>query len=183
MRSLYLPLWLTTLFLFFATPPLALAQESGFTQEDRERLVRMETTLQVFMDQTNRRFEDMNKRFEDMNKRFEEMRIDNNKRADELRADMNFRFEQMDRRFEQVDKRFEQLMSFLWILVGVFTAITVAAIGFAYWDRRSYIRQAREESIRIIEKEGRLTHLIQALRETAPNHPDLASALRKYGLM
>ena len=31
------------------------------------------------------------------------------KRSEELRADMNKRFEQVDKRFEQVDKRFEQV--------------------------------------------------------------------------
>lgn len=32
------------------------AQQVGFTQEDRERMVRMEATLQVFMESTNQRF-------------------------------------------------------------------------------------------------------------------------------
>ncbi len=157
------------LLLFILAATGALAQDSGFTQEDRERQIRMETTLQVFMDQTNRRFE--------------EQRADINKRFEELRADINFRFELMDRRLEQVDRRFEQLMNFLWILVGIFTAITIGTIGFAFWDRRTSIRQARDEAIQTIEKDGRLTHLIQALREIAPKYPELAAALRKFGLL
>ena len=67
---------------------IGFAKSTGFTQEDRERLIRLEATLQTFMEQTNKRFEDMNKRFEDMNKRFEDM----NKRFEELREDMNKRF-------------------------------------------------------------------------------------------
>jgi hypothetical protein len=63
--------------------------ESGFSQEDRDRLIRMEATLQVFMQQVDKRFEQVDKRFE------------------ELREDMNKRFEQVDKRFEQVDKRFD----------------------------------------------------------------------------
>ncbi len=62
----------------------------------------------------------------------------------------------MDKRFEQVDKRFEQMMTFLWILVGIFTTLTAAVIGFAYWDRRTIIRKARDEALEQIEKEGRL---------------------------
>lgn len=50
------------------------------------------------------------------------------------------RFEQIDKRFEQVDKRFEQMMTFLWMIIGIFTAITASTIGFALWDRRSMIR-------------------------------------------
>ena len=50
------------------------------------------------------------------------------------------RFEQIDKRFEQIDKRFDQMMTFLWMIVGIFTATTVSTIGFAIWDRRSMIR-------------------------------------------
>ena len=56
------------------------AKEVGFTQEDRERLIKIETTMQVFMEQTNKRFEDINRRFEelreDMNNRFEQIGIE-----------------------------------------------------------------------------------------------------------
>jgi hypothetical protein len=82
----------------------------------------MEATLQVFMQQVDKRFEQVDKRFE------------------ELREDMN-------KRFEQVDKRFDQMMTFLWILAGIFTALVAAVIGFAYWDRRTIIRRAKEEAI------------------------------------
>ena len=39
------------------------AQQVGFTQADRERMVRIETTLQMFMESTNQRFEQVNQRF------------------------------------------------------------------------------------------------------------------------
>ena len=52
-----------------------------------------------------------------------------------------------DKRFEQVDKRFEQMMNFMWILASIFAAMTVANIGFAYWDRRTIIRKAVDESV------------------------------------
>lgn len=144
--------------IFVLLPGATLAQQIGFTQEDRERQIRMETTLRMFMEQTDKRFQ-------------------------ELRTDMNFRFEQVDKRFEQVDKRFEQMMNFMWILVSIFTAMTIATIGFAFWDRRSYIRQAKEEAVQQIEKQSRLTHLMEALREIAPKYPELAASLRKFGLM
>jgi predicted PurR-regulated permease PerM len=48
-----------------------------FTQEDRDRIIRIETTLQVFMQQTDKRFEQVDKRFESMqnqmDKRFEQL--------------------------------------------------------------------------------------------------------------
>ena len=118
----------------------AFAQGVGFTQEDRERLIRLEATLKTFM-------------------------------------------EQVDRRFEQIDKRFEQMTDFLWIIVGIFTALTAVVIGFAYWDRRTIIRKARDEAIERIEREGRLVDLIGALRELAKEDRKLAEILRGFRLL
>ncbi|MEJ5378495.1 MAG: hypothetical protein WHX93_18145 [bacterium] len=150
----------------------AWAQERGFTQEDRDRLIRLEATLQVFMQQVDKRFEQVDKRFE------------------ELREDMNKRFEQVDKRFEQVDKRFEevrsrfeQLTAFLWMLVGIFTTLTAVVIGFAYWDRRTIIRKAKEEAVEAIEKEGRVQDLIHALRRLSTEDQKLAEVLRSFRLL
>ena len=175
--------------------------QTGFTQEDRERLVRLEATLKVFMEQVNKRFEQVDKRFEqvdkriselreDVNKRFEEMREDMNKRFElvdkrfeEMREDMNKRFEQVDKRFEQVDKRFEEMINFLWMLVGIFTTLTAVVIGFAYWDRRTIIRKARDEAIETIERQGRLKEFIKALRAYASEDQKFATVLRSFGLL
>jgi len=139
--------------------------ESGFTQEDRDRLIRLEATLQTFMQQVDKRFEQVDKRFEQVDKRFEQM----DKRIDDLREDMN--------------KRFEQMMTFLWILAGIFTALVAAVIGFAYWDRRTIIRRAKEETMEEMKKEGLLRSIIQVLKEMAPDNPKLAESLRKYNLL
>ncbi|OAG28139.1 coiled-coil domain-containing protein [Thermodesulfatator autotrophicus] len=181
------------LIFWFLLASLAWAGD-GFTQEDRERLIRLETTLKVFMEQTNKRFEDlradMNAHFEQIDKRFEQT----DKRFEELRKDMNARFEQIDKRFEQIDKRieelrqdmnarFEQMMTFLWILTGIFTTLVAVVIGFAYWDRRTIIRKAREETIEHLEREGKLKDLLDALRELAKKNPELAKVLRDYKLL
>jgi nitrate reductase NapE component len=149
MRRFFISLLLMVL--MTALPVPAGAQETGFTRDDRDRLIRLEATLQTFMEQTDQRFR-------------------------ELREDMN-------KRFEQVDKRFDQLTNFLWMLVGIFTTLTVAVIGFAYWDRRTIIRKAKEETIEAIEQEGRLVHLIQALRRLAEEDEKLAGILRSFGLL
>ena len=125
--------------------------ESGFTQEDRDRLIRLEATLQTFMQQVDKRFEQVDKRIED------------------LREDMN--------------KRFEQMITFLWILAGIFTALVAAVIGFAYWDRRTIIRKAKEEAMEEMKKEGLLRSIVQVLKDIAPDNPKLAEALKKHNLL
>ncbi len=150
-----------TILVFCTVVSLAYAEREGFSEEDRERLIRMETTLKVFMEQIDKRFEQVDKRFEQIDKRFE----------------------QIDKRFEQVNQQFEQIMTFLWMLTGIFTTLIVAVIGFAYWDRRTIIRKARDEAIEVIEKEGRLRDLIAALRQLAREDPKLAEVLRSFRLL
>jgi len=179
-------------FLLFSTQ--LFARQQGFTQEDRERLVRLEAALKVFMEQVDKRFkefrEDVNERFEQVDKRITELRMDINKRFEQI----DKRFEQVDKRFselridinkrfEQVDKRFEQMMKFLWIVSGIFTTLTATVIGFAYWDRRTIIRRAKEETIEEIEKEGRVRDLIRALRKLSEEDRRLAEVLRSFGLL
>ena len=196
----------------------------GFTQEDRERIIRLETTLTLFMEATDQRFielrEDINKRFEQVDKRFEqvdqrfiELREDMNIRFIELREDMNKRFEQADKRFAQVDQRFEdmnnrfeQMMNTLQLIAGIFTVLTLGVIGFAYWDRRTIIRKAKEETLETlageaapkeeaiidravaraaqeIKKDHRLQNLITALRKLAATDPPLANVLKEFHLL
>ncbi|MBI5591205.1 MAG: hypothetical protein HY881_12055 [Deltaproteobacteria bacterium] len=154
----------------FVLPALA---EDGFTQADRERLVRVEATQAVFMQQMDKRLEQVDKRFEQVDKRF-----------DELRSDMNARFEQMD-------KRFEQMTNMFYALSAIFTTLFAAVFGFAWWDRRSILITARktareevEESTRII-RENTITveRLVEVLRSFAEKTPDLKELMRRANLL
>ena len=130
------------------------AEDVSFTLEDRDRLIRLEVTLQEFKDSVDKRFEQIDKRFE-----------------------------QIDKRFEQVDNRFGDMFDFLYILSGIFTALVVVVIGFGYWDRRTMIREARREAIEFIEKEGILRRLMDALKDLSRKDGNLAEAMRKYNLL
>ena len=214
----------------------------GFTQEDRERIIRLETTLTLFMEATEQRFEQVDKRFielreamnirflelredmnnrskqvdqrllelrEDMNKRFEQVdkrfeQVD--QRSIELREDMNKRFEQVDKRFEDMNNRFAQMMNTLQLIAGIFTVLTLGVIGFAYWDRRTIIRKAKDETLETLEREAapkeeaiieravaqavqeikkdhRLQDLIAALRKLAATDLPLANVLKEFHLL
>ena len=143
------------------------------------------------------KFNSIDKRFEQIDRRFEGLRADMNRRFEELRADMNKRFEEMDKRFEDIDKRFEDMdkrfeemnkrfddmFHYLNILAGIFTTLTVFVIGFAYWDRRTIISKAKEETIREIENSGKLRDLILVLREKAKTDSELERILKEHKLL
>lgn len=111
----------------------------------------------------------------------------------ELLIELKVKMEEIDKRFEQIDKRFVELREdmnnrfddmfhFFYILSGIFTALVVVVIGFAYWDRRTMIREARREAIEFMEKEGTLRRLMDALKDLAKDDHKMAEAFRKYNL-
>ena len=70
----------------------------------------------------------------------------------ELLIELRVRMGEIDKRFDQVDKRFEDMFNFFYILAGIFTSSVVVVIGFAYWDRRAMMKEARREAIEFMER-------------------------------
>jgi len=145
--------FLVAILVFFLSAPARASD--GFTQKDRELLI----TLRVKVEEIDKRFEQLDKRFEQLEKRFE----------------------QIDKRFEQIDRRFDQMMTFLWMIVGIFTAITASTIGFAIWDRRSMIRPF-ESKVKELE-EGKIDKVISSLRTLAETDAKVAEILRRHNLL
>ena len=195
--------------LLVTTPALA---QDGFTRQDRELLVELRVRLEEMdkrFEQVDKRFEEfqagidtrfeqVDKRFEQVDKRLAESQASLDKRLAESQASLDKRLAEsqasLDKRFEQVanqiavlrqdmNERFEQMSGFLYILAGIFTSMVVAVIGFAYWDRRTIIREARREAIEFMEKEGVLRRLLDAFRTLAEDDPRLASALKRFNLL
>ena len=99
----------------------------------------------------------------------------------ELLITLKVKVEEIDKRFEQIDKRFDQMMTFLWMIVGIFTAITASTIGFAIWDRRSMIRPF-ESKVKELE-EGKIDKVISSLRTLAETDAKVAEILRRHNLL
>ena len=141
----------------------------AFSQEGKITNEKIYRELKVFQAQTEERFKAIDQRFEQMSNNIDK------------------RFEQIDKRFEQmnnnIDKRFEQLNHFLTIIASVFTALVIAVIGFAYWDRRTIIRKAREDTIEYIERNNIPHRLYEILRELAKEEPKVAKVLKQFHLL
>ena len=87
-------------------------------------MVRMETTLQMFMESTNRCFTEQR---------------------------------------EDINQRFEQVMLTLQMIAAVFTAFFLAMLGYAWWDRRTIVRKAKEDTLEALAKteESRKNALVE----------------------
>ncbi|MBF0563766.1 MAG: hypothetical protein HQK89_00830 [Nitrospirae bacterium] len=137
--------------LLFCISTVAVAAESSFTQSDRDRMIRFEEGLKA-----------------------------TNQRIDDIRADMNRRFEQVDKRFEQVDKRFEQMTNFMFWGFGTLFSGMWVLIGFILWDRRTALAPAVRKT-KEIEEQSEL--LKRALKEVATKDPHVKEALKHVGLL
>ena len=143
----------------FASSGMKVTNEMIYAKllEIEKRQAILEAQFREFKEQVDKRFEQVDKRFEDMNKRFEDM-----------------------------NKRFDQLYTFLWIITGIFTAIMVGAFGFAYWDRRTIITEAKRQVYDDMEKEfkpEKFRKVLSALRELAKNDKRVEEILKREGLL
>ena len=160
---------MVSFFNFFYPVKLVFGEESSFTQSDRERLIRVEATLQEFMKRVDERFGHVDKRFEQVDKRFEQV---------------DKRFEQVDKRFEELrndmNARFNDMFNYIWIIAVIFGSLVAVTIGFAVWDRKTAI----EPAIREIRKtDKKYDELKTALEKYAEGEPKLAEILRTMGLL
>ncbi len=94
-------------------------------------------------------------------------------KVEAIKAEMNARFEGVDKRFESIDKRFDQLFNFLWAIIGIFTTMMVSVFGFAFWDRKLSLAPLKRED----EK------LKSVLMEYSRFQPKLAEILRNAGML
>ena len=158
MKKSWLALLLLILMMSFSS--LSRAQ-NGFSQKDRELLIRLDTKVS-----------EMDKRFVD------------------LREDMNKRFEQVDKRFEELredmNKRFGEMMTYIGILAAIFAAITVGTISFALWDRRTMVRpfesKVAELDKRITANSEKYENLVPVLKEYASKNKKFADILQQFNL-
>ena len=64
--------------------------------------------------------------------------------------------ESINRRFTEqrkdINQRFEQVMLTLQMIAAVFTAFFLAMLGYAWWDRRTIVRKAKEDTLEALAK-------------------------------
>jgi len=142
-------------FLLFTLIPVYLY---AFTPDQERQLFQTLGEIKGELRQINKRIDDTNKRIDDTNKRIEEVNRSLNERIDKL-----------------ID-----------IMIGItatFAGLVGVMMGLVFWDRKTLITKAKEETIKEIEKEGRLKDLIRALRKLAKTDHQIAEVLQQFNLL
>jgi len=160
--------FLVLIFLFTLNTLLLAQNNNTYTQQDRERSIRME----VRIEEMYKRFEQIDKRFEQVDKRFEQI---------------DKRFEQVDKRFEQIDKRFEFMEGKYEWQFGLLLGAMFLLFGFILWDRRTFLKpfelKVEEMQVSIKTETGKIDKLLTALRELAKEDSKVAKVLKQFNLL
>ncbi len=151
----------------------AWAVEAAPALTDREiveRLTRLETRLDEGLQGLRA---DIQQLREDMNRQDQQLREDMNRQIQQLREDMN--------------QQFAQQFRLTLAVLGAFTALVVAIIGFALWDRRTMIRPF-ERTVKSLEEDlstnrQRVEALLEALRSLGQRDPEVANVLKQFNLL
>ena len=194
-------LFFTALFSVLIHADVALAVEVAPRISDREiieRLTRLEEGQQSMGRQIEQRFQAMQEqteqRFQAMEQRMEAMQKQTEQRFQAMEQRMEAMHKQTEQRFLSVEKR----MDAQWNLTLVLIMAIIGLVGFVVWDRKTALKPLERRFGRIADElerdlgvpspEGsRLTRLIAALREIAPDDPRLSErmgeALRRHSLL
>ncbi len=172
----------------------AWAVEAAPALTDREiveRLTRLEEGLQGVRDaiqqlraDLQQLREDIQQLREDMNRRDQQLREDMNRQDQQLREDMNRQIQQLR---EDMNQQFARQFRLTLAVLGAFTALVVAIIGFALWDRRTMIRPF-ERVVKSLEEDlstnrQRVEALLEALRSLGQRDPEVANVLKQFNLL
>ncbi len=98
----------------------------------------------------------------------------------QLRDDMNAQFNRIDSQFNRIDSQFNRL-------AAIFTALVVAVIGFAIWDRRTMIRpfetKVKKIEDEITENRTKLNDLLNAFKTLGKTDKKVAEILKRFNLL
>ena len=150
-------------------------------REIAERLTRLETRLDEGLQGLRA---DIQQLRADMNQQNQQLRTDIDQQNQQLRADMGQLREDMNRQNQQLR---EDMFRLTVALLGAFTALVAAIIGFALWDRRTMLRPLERTVTRLTEdlssNRQRLEALLDALRTLGQRNPEVAKVLKQFNLL
>ena len=146
-------------------------------REIAERLTRLETRLDEGLQGLRADIQqlraDMNQQNQQLREDMGQLREDMNRQNQQLREDMNLQFA----------RQFRLTLA----LLGAFTALVAAIIGFALWDRRTMLRPLERTVTGLTEdlssNRQRLEALLDALRALGQRNPEVAKVLKQFNLL
>jgi len=111
---------------------------------------------------------------------------------DKVREDLGNRIDKVNDRIDKVNDRIDKLaqnlngrIDNLWItMLGGFLGVMAFIAGIVFWDRRTFVRRAREEfRDELREDRNKLEAIVVAMRKLGEQFPEVREVLRSFGLL
>jgi len=156
-----------------------------------ERLARIEEGQKSIINEMRTRFEAVDQRFLAVDQRF--LAID--KRFDAVDQRFESVLREMNERFEAMDKRIDQLNIYFLAMIGIFISMFLAIMGYAIWDRRTFIEKIREETLQVIKENQReyqsvslnvqekFQMVIDIMKKMSDSRPDMRNMMKAAQLL
>ena len=109
-----------------------------------------------------------------VNERIDKLSNELNGRIDKLSNELNGRIDKVN---ERIDK--------LWItMLGGFLGVMAFIGGIVFWDRRTFLKRAREECRdEVTEDRKKLEGLLIAMKKLGKEFPEVREVLNTFGLL
>jgi len=160
------------LFASFCFPLVSYGQESP---SKKSKNVVLTPADQLILDAIDK----VNERIDKVNERIDEVAQDLNGRIERLGQDLNGRIERLS---QDLNSRIDNL----WItMLGGFLGVMAFIGAIVFWDRRTFVRRAREEFRDELREEDRkkLEAIVVAMRRLGEQFPEVREVLRSFGLL
>ena len=93
--------------------------------------------------------------------------------------------DKVNERIDKVAKELNGRIDNLWItMLGGFLGVMAFIGGIVFWDRRTFLRRAREECrSEITEDRQKLEAILAAMRKLGNQFPEVREVLKSFGLL
>ena len=114
---------------------------------------------------------------------------DINARFEKIETKFDTRFEKIetkfDARFEKIETKFDARFDSLWAtMLGGFIGVMAFIGGMVFWDRRTFLKQAKKEFREEIDGDKKkIDAILMAMKKLAPQFPEVREALKSFGLL
>jgi hypothetical protein len=86
----------------------------------------------------------------------------------------------MELKFESQQRQLDDIKTLFYWGFGILITLFIFMLGYMIWDRRTALQPALNKAT---DADAKSTNLINALREYAKKHSDLADILRTHGIL
>ncbi|OGP62947.1 MAG: hypothetical protein A2V65_07145 [Deltaproteobacteria bacterium RBG_13_49_15] len=150
--------------------PISHAKEVSFSQEDRERLIRLETKVEEG-------FKALQRQIDSQQRQIDDLKLSTQRQIDDLKLSTQRQIDDLKLSFQ---KQFDNLYALILWGFGILFGGMGILIGFVIWDRRTALAPVVRK-YKVFEERGELIE--KALKEYARENPKFAEILKGLGIL